>query len=188
MEIILRCAVPDRPGALAELAGVIGACGCDIEAVDVVDVVEGRALDDLVVVVDGPRHLRTLLDELAGIPDVEVVHAAPSRGHPGDAVTRLAVKLESMMSGAMEADHAVTTLVGGLLRADDITLAAREDAPAEAPGTLVIPYGGRSAVVRRSYPFTATERNRAVALVRVCAQAAPSSGAAKCLEPGEPTR
>jgi hypothetical protein len=173
VEIILRCALPDRPGALAELAGVIASCGGDIEAVDVVDTVAGRALDDLVVVVEGPGHLRGLLARLASMPDVEVVHAAPSRGHPGDAATRLAVGLESMLSGAMDPDHAVAALVGGLLRADDVTLAVLDDAPAESAGTLVIPYGDRWTVVRRSYPFTATERDRAVALVRVCAQAAP---------------
>jgi hypothetical protein len=171
MEIILRCAVPDRPGALAELAGVIGACGGDIEAVDVVDVVEGRALDDLVVVVDGPHHLRLLLDHLADVPDVEVVHAAPSRGHPGDAVTRLAIALESMLSGAMDADHGIAVLLGGLLRADDVDVVNEEDAPPASATVCVLPYGCRRVVLRRTYAFTRTESERAGALIRACVAA-----------------
>jgi acetolactate synthase regulatory subunit len=172
VEIMLRCAVPDRPGALAELAGVIGATGADIEAVDVVDTVDGVALDDLVVVVADPRHLRALLDKIAALPDVEVVHAAPSRGAPGDAVTRLAVGLESVLTGAMGADDGLATLAGGLLRADAVEVVDAEAAPRERDGVLVVPIGARRVVVRRSYAFTRTERERVLALVRVCAEAA----------------
>lgn len=169
---MLRCAMPDRPGALAELAGLIGECGSDIEAVDVVEVVDGIALDDLVIIVTGPRHLRDLLDRVAELPEVSVVHAAPSRGHPGDAVTRMAVGLESVLTGAMEPDHGVATLVGGLLRADAVELVPFDDAPRERDGVLVIAYGDRRAVISRGYPFTQAERERATALVRVCAEAA----------------
>jgi hypothetical protein len=178
VEIILRCAVPDRPGRLAALAGVIGACGGDIEAVDVVEVVDGMALDDLVVVVDDPAHLRSLLERLDAAPEVEVVHAAPSRGHPGDAVTRLAVGLESMLSGAMDFEHAVVALFGGLLRADEVALIDEGEAPDEGPERLVVPLGQRRVVVTRSYPFARTERDRAAALVRLCGEAARAGGGA----------
>jgi hypothetical protein len=172
MEIILRCAVPDRPGALAELAGVIGACGADIQAVDVVDHVDGLALDDLVVVVTDARHLRALLDRIREVPGLRLVHAAPSRGHPGDAVTRLAMSLQGVLSGAMTADHGVAALTGGLLRADAVDIMAPDDAPDERTGVLVVPLGTQRVVLRRSYPFTPTERQRAMALVRVCEEAA----------------
>lgn len=179
MEIILRCAVPDRPGALAELAGVVGEAGGDIEAVDVVDVVDGRALDDLVVVLASPAQLRDLLDRLRAVPDVTVVHAGPSRGHPGDGVTRLAVGLGAILSGAMDPDHGVEALAGGLLRADTVELVAVEEAPPESECVAVATLGDRRVVVRRGYALTPTERERLRALVRVCAEAAraPTRGA-----------
>lgn len=171
MEISLRCAVPDRPGALAELAGVIATCGGDIEAVDVVEVTDGIALDDLVVVVSDPAHLRRLLGALAEVDDVEVVHAAPSRGHPGDAVTRFAVGLEAVLNGAMDPERGVTTLLGGLLRADEVEIVSSEDAPDEDAGVLIVPVASGRLVLRRSFAFTDTERGRAAALARVCAEA-----------------
>jgi hypothetical protein len=179
MEIFLRCAVPDRPGALAELAGVIAGCGGDIEAVDVIEVTDGVALDDLVVVVSGPAHLRDLLQALGALEEVEVVHAAPSRGHPGDAVTRFAVGLESMLNGAMDLDRGLVTLLGGLLHADEVSLLAGDEAPAGRPEALVLPIGPRRVALRRSFPFTRTERDRAHALVRLCMETArrsPSAG------------
>jgi hypothetical protein len=172
MEIMLRCAVPDRPGALAELAGVIGAVGADIQAVDVVDHVDGVALDDLVVVVTDPHRLRALLDRVGELPDITVVHAAPSRGHPGDSVTRFAVGLEAVLSGAMEPVEGVRTLAGGLLRATTADVVDPSEAPTEADGVLTVPFTDRCLVLRRDYPFTDTERARATALARVCAEAA----------------
>lgn len=171
MEIFLRCAVPDRPGALAELAGVIARSGGDIEAVDVIEVTDGLALDDLVVVVADPAHLRRLLDALGALDDVEVIRAAPSRGHPGDAVTRFAVGVESMLNGAMDLDQGLVTLLGGLLHADEVTLVDADDAPDERPAALVLPLGARRLVLRRSFAFTRTERDRAAALLRVCVEA-----------------
>ncbi len=171
MEIFLRCTVPDRPGALAELAGVIAGCGGDIQAVDVIEVTDDIALDDLVVVVGDPAKVRQLLDAIAALDDVEVVHAAPSRGHPGDAVTRFAVGLESMLNGAMDLDQGLITLLGGLLHADEASILDGDDAPVGS-GALVFPIGGRRLALRRSFPFTRAERDRAKALVRVCMETA----------------
>jgi hypothetical protein len=171
MEVMLRCALPDVPGALAELAGVIARCDADIEAVEVVEVTDGRALDDLVVVVSSPGHLRELLDRLED-GAITVVHAAPSRGHPGDGVTRLAVGLQSILSGAMEPDRGLATLAGGLLRADTVTVVPVEQAPPEGELVAVARAGGRAVVVHRSYGFTRTERERLLAVVRVVAEAA----------------
>jgi hypothetical protein len=172
VEIMLRCAVPDRPGALAELAGVIAEAGGDIEAVDVVDVDDGVALDDLVVVLSDPGHLRRLMGRLDALADVRIVHVAPSRGHPSDAVTRLAVGLEAVLSGAMDAEHGLQALAGGLLRADSLVVVEAGTEPDEAGGVAVAPLGGRRVVVRRGYPFTRTERDRFRAIVRVCLEAA----------------
>jgi hypothetical protein len=176
MEIMLRCAVPDRPGALASLAGAIADAGGDIHAVDVVDSDGGIALDDLVVVIT-PGGLPRLLASVEAIDGIEIVHVGPSRGHPGDAATRLALGLESLLNGAMDPDHGIATLLGGLLRASSVTLVQPDDAPGtEDERTMVLPCDGRVVVVRRGYRFTHTERERGRAVLRVCLEALRAGG------------
>ncbi|MEI2827521.1 MAG: hypothetical protein V9F04_14875 [Dermatophilaceae bacterium] len=46
---LLRVALPDRPGALASLARCLGACGVDIQGVEVVGHEDGVAIDDILV-------------------------------------------------------------------------------------------------------------------------------------------
>lgn len=180
MEVMLRCFVPDRPGALSSLAGAIGEAGGDILAVDVVEHGPRRALDDMVVLLPS-GDLRGLLARVEQVDGVEVVHAGPSRGHPGDAATRLAGWLEAVLSGAMTFERGVLTIVGGLLRVDEATMVAGEDAPEEREGLLVLPVDGRTMVLRRDYRFTSAERERALAVARLCTEvrrhvdAAPSS-------------
>lgn len=172
MEIMLRCSLPDRPGALAALTAAVSETGGDIQGVEVVEVADGRALDDLVVVVDGSADLRALVDRVGGLTDFELVHAGPSRGHPGDAVTRFAFAIESLLNGAMTADHALATIVGGLLRASSARLVPAPDAPRPNESRLTLDVGDRYLVVSRDYRFTHTERQRAEALVRAAAEAA----------------
>ena len=171
MEITLRCAVPDRPGALAAVAGAIGAAGGDIASVDVIETADGIALDDIIVVID-PADLRDIVDALSAVEGVELVHAGPSRGQPGDAVARLALGIESLLNGAMTPEHAVTTLVGGLLGATSAELAPAGVIPPASDTVLVLDFDSQVLVVGRDYRFTDTERERAEAVLRTCLQAA----------------
>ncbi len=179
MEVMLRCQLPDRPGALAALAGAVADAGGDIEAVDVVEVSEGHALDDLFVLVGPPGGLRALVERLGSLDEVEVVHVGPSRGHPADAVTRLAMGLEALLNGAMDVEHGLTSLLGGLLHASAARFDAPDEAPDADPHALVLPVDGRVMVVRRDYRFTRTERLRAEAVARLGAEIArrrPAAG------------
>lgn len=168
MEVMLRVAVPDRPGALATLAGAIGEQGGDIQAVEVVDRMDGEALDDLVVWLDGPERMRALVDCIEALEGFRLVHAGPSRGHPGDAVTRLAVGLGALLDTSMTQEHALTTLLGGLLRAASVEVSPAASAPRAGAKTLVLPFSGRVLVARRDYRFTDTERERAQTILRTC--------------------
>lgn len=172
MELVLRCEVDDVPGRLAILAGVIGDAGGDIQAIEVVGTShDGRVLDD-VVVVGEPDVVRAVVDALQSAPAVRLVHAGPSRGHPGDAVTRLAVGLEALFSGSAEFDRGLRTLVSGLLQASSVGLVATGQAPAASKRRLVLPLDHRSLVVTRDYPFTDAEVDRARSLARLCLLAA----------------
>ena len=182
MEVTLRCAMPDRPGALAAVAGAIARGGGDIQAVDVVEHEDGTALDDLTVVLSDQGRLGAVLDLVGALDDVEIVHVGPSRGHPGDAVTRAALVFEATLTGAQDPEQAAVTLVGGLLRAEAVEVVDSGAAPRETPTRLVVPFGARTMVVRRPYRFTGTERWRAEAILRACvaatavAQAPPPPG------------
>ncbi|MEX0659203.1 MAG: ACT domain-containing protein [Egibacteraceae bacterium] len=171
MEIVLRCALPDRPGALAALAGTVSECGGDIQSIEVLEHQDGRALDDLVVAIDRAR-VAGLVDRLTRAEDVELIHTGPSRGDPGDAVTRLAIGLTALLDGSMDTDHAFPTLVGGLLRAGSASLCAPDDAPRPDRRTLLVPLAERVLVLRRDYPFTPTERQRATTIGRAVLAAA----------------
>lgn len=167
MEIMLRCALPDEPGSLATLAGTIAEVGGDIQAVDVVEHTDGQVLDDLLVVIQGEGASR-LLTRVAALPGVQLVHAGPSRGHPGDAVTRLAFGLEALILGQAPPDAGLATLIGGQLRAGKAELVPKGQAPRNDGKTLVLDVDDRALVLQRDYRFTATERERAEALVRLC--------------------
>lgn len=166
MEVMLRCRVPDRPGALATLAGVVGECGGDIQAVEVLETGD-HALDDLVVVVEEAAQLQAMLDRIRGLDGYTVVHAGPSRGHPGDAVTRIAVRLQGLMSGAMTLEHGLAALIGGLLRASRAELLAAGASEEPNGRRLVLAVDDRVLVVERDYRFADVERDRAQALLRV---------------------
>jgi hypothetical protein len=172
MEVMLRCSVPDRPGALARLAGAIGEAGGDIQAVDVVESGNGRALDDLVVVVEDPGQLSVLVEKIRALEDVDLVHTGPSRGHPGDAVARLAVRLEAMLNGAMTLEHGLKASLGGMLRADQAELVEAAEAPRATGKCLVLAVDHRVLVLTRDYRFTNTERERAEAILRAALEAA----------------
>jgi hypothetical protein len=171
MEVMLRVAVPDRPGALAALAGAIGDAGGDIEGVDVVESHGGRALDDVYLRID-PDALADMIARVRSLDGTELVHTSPSRGRPADVVTRFSLVLDSVLHGAMTPQEAATTLVGGLLRAAAVDVVRPGDAPGEADGILTLGFGDHVIVVRRDYRFTDTERQRAGALAKVCLQAA----------------
>lgn len=171
MEITLRCDMPDRPGTLAAVAGAIGAAGGDIVSVDVVETANDRALDDIGVVIE-PARLQELILTLQGLAGVQLIHAGPSRGVPGDAVARLALGIESLLNGAMLLDHAVTTLVGGLLGATQAQLVDTAEAVAGSETVMVLDFDDKHLVLQRDYRFTDTERERAAAILRTCLEAA----------------
>jgi hypothetical protein len=177
MELMLRCALPDRPGELAKIANAISAVGGDIQAVDVVEHSDGRALDDLELLLDADR-IPVLLQRLGSLEGVQVVHAGPSRGRPGDAVTRLSIGIESLLDGSSEARRGLSTLIGGMLRARSAEFVKHGDAPGHDQRALALDAGDEVLLIQRDYRFTATERDRAQALMRLALRAIDAVSAA----------
>lgn len=170
MELMLRCSLPDRPGELAKVASAISAVGGDIQAVDVVEHSDDRALDDIELKLDADR-IPSLLHRLSALDGVQVVHAGPSRGHPGDAVTRLSIGIESLLDGSAEPRRGLLTLIGGLLRARNAEYVKHGDAPNGDLRALALDTGDEVLLIQRDYRFTSTERERAEALLRLALRA-----------------
>lgn len=70
--VMLRLALPDRPGALGAVASRIGAVRGDVRSIDIVSRREGYAVDELVVDIGHERHLSLMLDEIAEVDGVRV--------------------------------------------------------------------------------------------------------------------
>jgi hypothetical protein len=85
MLALIRISVPDRPGALGDVASRIGAAGADILQVQVLESEAGRALDDVHVHVRDADHLERVQHQLGAISGVQVIgvrtEPAPTTGH-----------------------------------------------------------------------------------------------------------
>lgn len=85
MLALIRISVPDRPGALGDVASRVGAAAADIVQVQVLESESGRALDDLHVQVRDAEHLRRVEQQLSALPGVHVIgvrdEPAPTTDH-----------------------------------------------------------------------------------------------------------
>jgi hypothetical protein len=73
MLLRLRVDLPDRPGALGQVARTLGVVGADIVQVVVLERVSGRAVDDFTVVWPASAAVDRVLAGLLAVPGVRVV-------------------------------------------------------------------------------------------------------------------
>lgn len=81
----LRVSLPDRPGALGQVARALGTLGADIHQVTVLGRETGRAVDDFTVSWPGSPEVAEVRDRLSAVPGVTVEGAWPTREVPGSA-------------------------------------------------------------------------------------------------------
>jgi predicted amino acid-binding ACT domain protein len=81
----LRVELPDRPGALARVAALLAAHGADVMSVDIHELDQGRAVDEIIVDVGDDWDLAEFSDELRR-EGAGVVLAATASGPGGDRV------------------------------------------------------------------------------------------------------
>ncbi len=97
---VLRVWVPDRPGALAAVAGRIGAVRGDLIGIDILERGGGRAIDELVVELPDHSLVPLLLTEVGQVDgvDVEDIRAASDALHDArlDALETAAVLVEQV--------------------------------------------------------------------------------------------
>lgn len=117
MLLRVRVTLPDRPGALGQVARTLGVAGADIVQVVVLERLSGRAIDDFTVVWPGASRVERLLAGLAAIPGVQVdgvwraIGAPVAGGHDAELLAQVAANPQDGLATLVDA-------VPGLLAAD----------------------------------------------------------------------
>lgn len=70
----LKISLPDRPGSLGAIASAIGAAGCDIRSLSVLESKDGVGYDDILVAVPGtdPTDLVQVLSSIGGVNVISI--------------------------------------------------------------------------------------------------------------------
>ena len=78
MTYILRLWMPDRPGALGQVASRVGAVGGDVVGIDILERGAGRAIDELVVELPEDGLVDLLIAEMHQVDGVDVESITPA--------------------------------------------------------------------------------------------------------------
>lgn len=115
---VVRVWVPDRPGALAQVAGRIGARRGDVIGIEILERGGGRAIDELVVSLPSDGELEPLITEISQVDGVDVEDVREVVGEPQDQQVA-ALAIAERMAEAPEADGVLDVLCEELRAALD---------------------------------------------------------------------
>jgi len=107
--LIVRLWLPDRPGALGEVASVIGHAGGDVVGIEILERGAARAIDELVVVLPddvSPASLAAAIGAIDGV-DVEDLRATDETEHE---LGMAAVELAAAIAESKTADELTAKL------------------------------------------------------------------------------
>jgi hypothetical protein len=129
--LVVRVWLPDRPGALGQVASRIGAVHGDVTAIDILERGAGRVIDELVVSLPDSASEELLAKEIGAVDGVSVEHIRPVDETRADAATAIlevaarvadtppderARRLVDGLLGAFDSDWAVAVGGGQLLQ------------------------------------------------------------------------
>lgn len=75
---VLRIWLPDRPGALGQVASRIGSVRGDVVGIDILETGNGQAVDELVVQLPDSGVVELLVNEVTQVDGVKVEHVRPA--------------------------------------------------------------------------------------------------------------
>jgi len=116
---VVRVWVPDRPGALGQVASRIGAVGGDVVGIDILERGAGKAIDELVVTLPSSTLVPLLVSEIGQVDDAaveEIHHLEGSMTEPGTAALEVAARV--LEGPAAERVHITCTEIAALYGAD----------------------------------------------------------------------
>lgn len=136
--VIVRVWLPDRPGALGQVASRIGSVRGDVLAIEILEVGGGRVIDELVVSLPDPSLVDLMMNEVHAIDGVSVEHVREtSDGHVDASVLSLSATAELAES---EPEQRIERFIDGVERLTEATwvmvardgqvVASRGDVPA----------------------------------------------------------
>jgi hypothetical protein len=115
--VVVRVWLPDRPGALGQVASRIGSVRGDVLAIEILEVGGGRVIDELVVALPHVDLVDLMVTEVHAIDGVSVEHVRPTCGdHTDGGLIALALAAELAETDAPERPE---VLVGGVTRLTD---------------------------------------------------------------------
>jgi len=135
--VIVRVWLPDRPGALGQVASRIGSVKGDVLGIEILEVGGGRVIDELVVALPDQELVDLMVNEVHAIDGVSVEYVRPIEGNHSDAGL-LALSLAAEVAEADD-DQRLMALADGVQRLtesdwsivvrDGEAVASRGDAP-----------------------------------------------------------
>src|SRR5690606_8568912 len=151
---VLRIWLPDRPGALGQVASRIGAVRGEIVGIEILERCGGRAIDELVVELPGPGLEDLVVQEVRQVDGVDVEELRPVADAAHD--PRLdALETAAILVGATDRDQLVVAVVeharrgvgaewSAVLDLDSGELVAAEGRVRPAPWLVAFVEGSRS--------------------------------------------
>jgi hypothetical protein len=115
--VVVRVWLPDRPGALGQVASRIGAVRGDVLAIEILEVGGGRAIDELVVALPDADLVELMVAEVHAIDGVSVEHVRLADGDHNDGGL-LALVLAAELAEADDGEQ-LGVLVEGMMRLTD---------------------------------------------------------------------
>lgn len=112
--VVMRVWLPDRPGALGQVASRIGAVKGDVLDIEILEVGAGRAVDELVVALPDASLVDLMVNEVHAIDGVSVEHVRAVDGDHNDGGLR-ALALAAELAEAT-ADKRLDVLVDAVAK------------------------------------------------------------------------
>jgi hypothetical protein len=111
--VVVRLWLPDRPGALGQVASRIGAVRGDVLGIEILESGGGRVIDELVVALPGEDLVDLMVKEVHAIDGVSVEHVRSTEGNHIDGGL-LALSLAAELAEA--AGDRTCAVVDGVMR------------------------------------------------------------------------
>jgi hypothetical protein len=93
--VVVRVWLPDRPGALGQVASRVGAVRGDVLAIEILETGGGRVIDELVVALPDHELVDLMVNEVHAIDGVSVEHVRPiDGGHTDGGLLALSLAAE----------------------------------------------------------------------------------------------